>query len=622
MSLIPLVLAAAATATEPGIVVTASRTPVARDLAGASVSVIDLHELNALDFPLVADYLRLVPSVAVASSGPAGAQTQVRIRGAESNQTLVYIDGIKMNDPASSGDFRWETLLTDFVEQVEVLRGPQSALWGSEAIGGVVNITTRAADKNAGFGQIEAGSHGTFIFGRGASFAKQNYGITGQLTALGSQGIDTSDSDGDRDGYRNFTAATKGFYTPSATTEVGYVFRYIKAKNWFDDFDYSLGQVVDAPLSTKITTTAARGYGRFYLADGAWANQVDLTYSGTKTFNYDDGAYLGQADGSTLRAAYQSTATVHTGRFDHKLTGAVEYQHFTFDSQDVDPLALSNQSQSRDQTSLIGDYRLTYASIASVSGSVRRDFNTQFEDTTTWRATGAIALPAGLRVHGSWGEGVADPTFYDLYGFFPDFFVGNPDLVPETSNGWDAGVGWAGKRWSFDFTGYQTTLFNEIVPVYDFTTGVSTVANATGRSRRTGYEIEFGVLPLDWLRLEATYAYLDATEQQVAAGQAIREVRRPKNSGSLSAIVSKPNWQASVTAAFVGAREDTNFATLEPVTLPAYTLVNIAGAYRLRGNLAATFRIENATDARYQDVYGYRTLGLGVFVGLKLGWDD
>lgn len=622
MTLIPLFLAAAATATEPGIVVTASRTPVARDLAGASVSTIDLHELNALDLPLAADYLRLVPSVAVASTGPLGAQTQVRIRGAEANQTLVYIDGIKMNDPASSGEFRWETLLTDFAEQIEVLRGPQSALWGSEAIGGVVNITTRAADRNAGFGQIEAGSHGTFIFGRGASLARQNYGITGQLTALGSKGIDTSGSDGDRDGYRNFTAATKGFYTPSANSELGFVFRYIKAKTWFDDFDYSIGEVVDAPLSSKAVNAAVRGYGRLYLADGAWANQVDMTYLGTKNFNYIDGDYQNQNDGGTLRAAYQSAYSLDTGRFDHTLTGAVEYQRFTFDSEDVDPASPSNQSQARGQTSLIADYRLTWAKIVSVSTSVRRDFNTAFADTTSWRAAGAVALPAGLRLHGTWGEGVADPTFYELYGFFPGFFTGNPNLVPETSNGWDAGVGWAGAGWSLDFTGYQTTLKNEIIAVFDPVTFSSSSANATGTSRRKGFEVEAGWTPAKWLRLEASYAYLDATEAQFAGGQASREVRRPKNSGALTAIVSQPNWQASASAAFVGARQDTDFTTFQPVTLPGYTLLNLAGAYRLRGNLAATLRIENATDARYQDVYGYRTLGFGAFVGLKLGWDD
>ena len=141
MSLI--LLALAVTIASPSIVVTAARTPVALDLSGASISVIDRTTLTAFDLPFAADYLRLVPSVSVASTGPLGAQTQVRIRGAEANQTLTFIDGIKANDPASGGEFRWETLLADGLDKVEVLRGPQSALWGSEAIGGLVNVSTR-----------------------------------------------------------------------------------------------------------------------------------------------------------------------------------------------------------------------------------------------------------------------------------------------------------------------------------------------------------------------------------------------------------------------------------------------------------------------------------------------
>lgn len=136
-------LAAAAAIIDPTIVVTAAREPVRSDLSGTTITVLDRETIEAVGLPQVSDLLRLSPGVSVSQSGPLGSQTQVRLRGAESNHTLVFIDGIEVNDPAASGDFRFETLLSDGIERVEILRGPQSALWGSEAIGGVVSVTTR-----------------------------------------------------------------------------------------------------------------------------------------------------------------------------------------------------------------------------------------------------------------------------------------------------------------------------------------------------------------------------------------------------------------------------------------------------------------------------------------------
>ena len=620
MSLLLLALAAA-TAT-PSIVVTAARTPVAIDLSGTSISVIDRTSLTALDLPLAADYLRLVPSVAVASTGPLGAQTQVRIRGAEANQTLTFIDGIKANDPASGGEFRWETLLADGLDKVEVLRGPQSALWGSEAIGGVVNVMTRTPTAGTAlFGKAEAGSFGTWNLAGGGNWGTDTGGVTAQAAYLSSNGIDNSNAPhGDKDGFDNFTATAKGIYHPSPASEVGIVARYVSATTNFDGFDYSVGQSSDAPLSSVAQAFAVRGYAKLDLYDGRWSNQVEAVLNDTSNKNYDDKVFLNQSDGSVGKLAYQTTGSFQTGDFAHVLTGAVEYERQTFKSTDADPLALSNQDRSRDQTSLIADYRLTYAQIFSASGSVRHDINSQYASTTTFRATAAVALPQGFRAHASFGEGVSDPSFFDLYGYFPTYFIGNPDLVPETSQGWDAGIGWKSREFAVDLTWYNTNLTNEIVSTYDYTTGISGVANASGTSERQGLELTVTVNPVDWLEIAGTYAYLDATEQQLANGLASRELRRPKNSGSLSAQVSKGPWAASIAAAFVGERYDTDFATFTRVALPAYTLVTLAGSYRINEDVALTARIENAADAQYQDVVGYRTRGFGAFAGVRLNW--
>ncbi|MGL4542697.1 MAG: TonB-dependent receptor plug domain-containing protein, partial [Polymorphobacter sp.] len=483
MSLI--LIALAAVTADPSIVVTASRTPVALDLSGASIAVIDRTTLTAFDLPLAADYLRLVPSVAVASTGPLGAQTQVRIRGAEASQTLTFIDGIKANDPASGGEFRWETLLADGLDKVEVLRGPQSALWGSEAIGGVVNVITRAPTAGSAlYGTAEAGSFGTWNLSGGGNWGTDQGGVTGQLAYLDSAGIDTSDSgggaNGDKDGFNNFTATGKALYRPSTNSEVGLVLRYVDATTNFDGFDYSIGQSADEPLSSSSRAFAVRGYAKLDLYDGRWSNQIEGVLNDTSNKNYDNAVFLNQSDGSVGKLAYQTTGTLQSGDVSHVLTGAVEYERQTFTSTDADPTALSNQDRSRDQTSLIADYRLTYAQIFSASASVRHDINSEYANMTTFRTTAALALPQGFRAHASFGEGVSDPSFFDLYGFFPDYFIGNPNLVPETSSGWDVGIGWKSTQFAVDLTWFDTNLTNEIVSTYDFATGISGVAHASG----------------------------------------------------------------------------------------------------------------------------------------------
>jgi vitamin B12 transporter len=224
-------LAAAAATIDPTIVVTAAREPVRADLSGASITVLDRATVEALNVAQTADLLRLSPGVSVSQAGPIGAQTQVRIRGAESNHTLVFVDGIEVNDPASSGDFRFETLLADGLERIEVLRGPQSALWGPEAIGGVVSVTTREPGGDAPlFGHAEYGSFRTWRAGGGVEVGSADNGIVAQVNHIDTRGIDAAGDGGERDGYENLSLSLKGVAQPTATTKVGAVARYSTAE--------------------------------------------------------------------------------------------------------------------------------------------------------------------------------------------------------------------------------------------------------------------------------------------------------------------------------------------------------------------------------------------------------
>ncbi len=625
MDLITLVaaasLGASAVLSDPDpIVVTASRTPVSEALSGTSLSVIDASEIGALKLPLVSDYLRLVPSVAVATSGPLGAFTEVRIRGAENRHTLTFIDGIEANDPASSSVFQFQTLLADGIERIEVLRGPQSALWGAQAIGGVINVVNRAPPVGTeAYGQAEGGSFGTFRAGAGGGWGNDVGGLTAQANYLTSRGYDISATPGgNKNGYSNLSLSVKGFYHPVPNLEVGAVGRYSDANSQFDDFDYTNGVALDARLSTRIRVAAGRAYANLSLFDNHWTHTVEVAATDAANVNRDAGVFLNRSDGSRLKFAYQTSGTASTGSLDHRLTLAVEHERQTFASTDAIYSGQTDQRRDRAKTAVIAEYRVELPERLAAGVSLRHDDSNRYPTENTVRATLAGQFGSGFGGHASYGEGVSDPTFFDLYGFFPTQFVGNPNLKPEHARSVDAGLSWSRNGVKLDVTGYTSDLTDAIVSTFDSKTFLSGVANATGRSKRRGIEATAQAQVASWLRLDASYAYLDASQQSIAGGPAVKPLRRPPHSGSVSAFASLGRYDVNVSVAEVGARQDTNFATFQNVTLHSYALVTLSGAYRITPHIAVTARIENAADSRYQDVYGYRTPGIAAYGGIKV----
>lgn len=610
-------LAAAAATIDPTIVVTAAREPVRSDLSGTAITVIDRATIDALNVPQAADLLRLSPGVSVSQAGPIGSQTQVRLRGAESNHTLVFVDGIEVNDPASSGDFRFETLLADGVEAFEVLRGPQSALWGSEAIGGVVSITTREPGGDGPvFGQLEYGSFRTWRAGGGVEVGSADNGVVAQVSHVDTRGIDAVGSGGERDGYENLTLSLKGVAQPTENTRIAAVARYSTAEIEFDGTDPVSFLRADTLDETRIRGLALRAYGELALLDDRWKHRLEGQYLESDNINRDGATYLNRDDAERLKAVYQSS--FETGP--HRLTAALEHEKQRFRADDRQFFGAANQRRSREQSSIVGEYRLAIGERFAASASVRHDDNDRFADATTWRATAAAALPQGFRAHASFGEGVTDPTFTEQFGFFPGSFVGNADLKPEQSQGFDAGLGWANDRIAADVTYFRTNLEDEILTTFDSTTFLSGVANASGESRRQGIEASLDARANEWLRLSASYTWLDSEEGQVAGSARTREVRRARHSGSLSAIAEHDRLTLAASLAYVGKRRDVDFDTFTDVTLGDYALVTVSGRYRLTESIELTGRVENAGDADYQDVFGYATPGIAVHGGVRIRW--
>jgi vitamin B12 transporter len=626
LPLIALVAQTAAAGTEAIIVadyrdpatitVAASRTPVGLDETGISLSQIRLGTIEGLQLPLVKDYLALVPGVAIAQTGPLGAQTQVRIRGAEANHSITFIDGIEVNDPASSGEFRIDTLLSHGVDRIEVLRGPQSALWGSQAIGGVINIVTRTPLRGSEFyGELQGGSLGTVRGGIGGGWAGRDVTVSGQLSGLSTDGYDIAGVGGDKDGYDNVTAHGRIEWRATPELTLLLVARHQDSTSRFDGFDFGAGVPRDEPLATRSRQMALRAEAALDLFNGDWTTRASVMAVRAHNINRRDGSFQNRSDGERDLFRLQST-----GRFDalgaeHRLTAALDVETERFESIDANASALSNQQQRRRQTSLVGEYRLITGG-PSAGLAVRRDLNDRFADATTFRAD--AVLPIGnVRLHAAWGTGIADPSFFDQFGFFPGFFVGNPNLKPERSRSIEAGIGWSDGRNGIDITVFDASLTDEIVSTFDNATFLAGVANASGRSKRRGVEVSANASLADGLLLNASYTWLDANQQQVAGTAFVREVRRPRHSGSIALNYAGERFDLATAAAITGARGDTDFALFVPVTLPAYTLVTLSGAWHITPQIDVTARIENALDATQVDVFAYRGPGITAHAGIR-----
>jgi vitamin B12 transporter len=597
------------------IVVTASREPVDIQSSAISASVLDRSVLDALALPATSDVLRLIPSISVATSGPRGSQTQLRIRGAEANHSLVFVDGVRFNDPAAGNEARFELLMSDPLSRLEVVRGPQSALWGSEALGGVIAAET--ADPFAVSGLSAMGEYGGLDTSRASlQLASRvgDLGVSGSGSWIRSDGIDSFGAGGERDGFENRMANLKLVLRPNGIGEIGVVGHWVEGESEFDGFDPVTFRRADTLDSTRNRIGAIRGWARTE-AHG-FVVSFDGSYLASANRNRLDRDPLNSSFGQRFTLGGQ----VSKHLAGHRLTAAVEHEAEGFRARDQIFFGGTDQDRSRELTALVGQWRAEWSNALVTDVALRHDSFSAFRNATTLRASILLRPSAAWALHASYGEGIAQPTFFDLFGFFPGSFAGNPVLRPESSNGWEVGVRLRRGEAAFGITGFSNRLSDEIVDTFDPATFVSSTDNAAGKSRRRGVEAEASYSFGDLAALSLNYTYVDAQERQVAGSAVVREVRRPRHSANavLTGASGPLNWGASI--AFVGKRSDTDFDTFPArrVTLEDYALASLRIGYRVTPSLEAYGRIENGFDAEYQDVLGYEVAGRTVYAGLRL----
>ena len=599
------------------IVITASRAPEQEEQTPASVTIIDATRIERLDEPLARSLIRLVPSASLSSSGPAGSFTEVRLRGAEANHTLLFIDGIRANDPATGDQPRFDLLSADIVSRIEVVRGPQSALWGSDAIGGVVAVN--GVSDAQGYGAEAEGA--AFGFARAGGSASSSSNQASLAAAAGWQratGIDSFGGGGDKDGYRNVAGRIRGTWKVGPAVELGATGFAIDARSQFDGYNLAPPfQHMDTLDNTRNRLAAGRLWAQLGREDAGWTGRIGASLLGSSNRNYLAGTQINRTAGTRRSLDAQAEHRFAVVGVQSLLILAADAEHETFNARDTIYGGFSNQDRSRNHEAVTLEWR---GDADRVTGNVaiRRDLFNRFKDATSLRASLLGRIGGGFSVAGSYAEGLAQPTFFDLYGFFPGSFVGNPSLKPESSRGFELSLRYRRGAIEGSITGYRQRLYDEIVDTFDPVSFLSSTANRDGISHRVGIEAELGWRLGDELRLSANYSYLHATQPpQFGSGQ-VKELRRPKDSGSIALDGASGKLSYGVSVAYVGAHLDSRDSPpFDVVRLGSYWLAGARVAYAVRPRFEVFVRASNAFNAHYEDVFGYRTEGRALYAGIR-----
>jgi len=603
------------------IIVSATRTPTPALEVASSITVITAADLEARQLRTISDALKDVPGLNVVQTGGPGGVTSVFIRGTNSNHTKVLIDGIDVSDPSNStGAFDFGQLLTLDIERIEVLRGPQSGLYGSDAIGGVINIITRSG---AGPLKLEAGLEGGSFetFNQAARLSGSqdafHYSVNAAHFHAGATPVTPLDllppGEARNDDYDdNLTLSTKLGYDITPSFDLGLVARYTDIHLHTTGEDYPPPDYTGVPAAEQTTAATDEFFTRLTAHavsfDGLLDQTLGLAYSHLRTSTVDPQTAAALNTGEQRKADWQGN--IRLARSETLVVGA-EYERDEIEQ----PISANVHIGSG------------YAELQSQLGShwfsalnVRYDDNSRFGGKTTWRFAPAwVIAGSDTKLKASVGTGFKAPTLSELYQSYPAFFFfANPGLKPETSTGWDAGFeqGLVHGAVRFGVTYYYNRIDNLIAAVPDPSVPFGTTYGNIGRATTDGIESFFAWQALKELTLRLDYTYTEATDEILHE----ELLRRPKHKGSLLAQWQATSaWQLSLDVLAVGSWVDGNRDFSIPrLDAPGYVTVNFATEYALNGHVALFGRINNLLDRQYQNPVGFQQPGLGAYAGIRV----
>jgi vitamin B12 transporter len=612
------------------VVVTATKAAEPRELTGTSISVLTAEDLANQQFVAVSDALANVPGVQVVRSGAIGQPTSILLRGAEAGQTLVLIDGVRINDPtavdqsAILGD-----VLVNNVDRIEVLRGPQSTLYGSDTIGGVVNILTRRGGESpfAFSGQAEGGSFDTYRLNAAANGSADGVDYGASLNFTHTNGISAADArygNTETDGYTNggLTADVRIHIDQNASVDLR---TYdILARDDFDNNFVSLAvppyfRVADSPAYGNDELFANYAGVNFGLFDGELQNRLAVTGLASKRVTFpapgaDDDF---TARGNVERFEYQGILAPFP---DNQVIFGAEYQRAHLNTHSIFDLSLLPTIGDDGIAGYYAQWQSTLWRLLTLTGGLRYDRDDEFGGHLSGKVAGALALNDGDTVlRANYGNGFKAPSLYELYSEYSNPVAA---LKPEIAQGYEAGI----DRFFFSrslraaFTLFQRDTQDQIdffecfgptSPACDQRYRVGGYYYNIGRSRARGLETEVALTFSDTLSGGVSYTNLTAID--LATGNDLARVPHATADAHLT-------WQVTTQFSlgggigYVGRRFDDSGNS---VLLSSNTLVNLYASFALTDALQLYGRVENAFDIHYEPVYGYGAAGRAVFAGIR-----
>ncbi|MEX0431267.1 TonB-dependent receptor plug domain-containing protein [Spiribacter insolitus] len=599
------------------IIVSGGISPVAADEFGRSNTVITRQQIEDRGFVTVQQALEAQPGVSVTGTGPS--DRQVRIRGGEANHVLILVNGVRVAAGDSGYDLRSFDIAN--IDRIEVLRGPQSVPYGTDAASGVINIITRRPAAGVSRGA-------SFEFGEGdRQSAFLTYGVPrGDLSVtvdnLHDKGYDLSGDGGERDSTSWESFTSKGRLALTEQLDAGFSFRLADGRYDLDDAPFGATSedtyvVDDIDKTNKLLERSIEAFLDYTSPTGASTSRVTLEDIGNQTANTAIG------DQTTRIYKYRGQYALD----DRPTASSDQLVSLLLESKEDSAKSSTDERKNR---SYAIEYRGFLSDDFSTQTGVRLDTSDDFSNSVTWNLAGSYYFEPSLRAHASVGRAVVYPSYFDIYGgdfpFFNLVYEPNRDIKPEKNLGFDIGL-----EWSFPDDGglvaltyYNETLEDEIFAkeLTDKSTGEKTYFQATNRqsdSRREGIEISTEFRPAESVDFGLSYTYTRSTNDEGSV-----EGRRPMHEFGLNTT-----WRASRLPLTLSGdlryvrdlydqqfyKEGNPFAKI-----PAFTVVNFAARYSLTDHIDLTGRITNAFDEDYTEVWGYATRGRAGYIGMAASW--
>lgn len=595
-----LTVSVAAHAEPTDIVVTALRTPTYVENTGIQVTILDSEAISNRQTATIAEILATLPGITIDRSGNTGSVSTVRIRGAESAQTLVLLDGVRMNDvshPAAGFDFGG--LVTGNVDRIEVLRGPSSVLWGSQAVGGVVSLSTRAPTDTL-TGRLR-GEYGYADTVRSYADVSDTVGPLSYIVGGGyerSDGISAAGTGTERDGFRAGAVNAKVNVALTDNVNVDLRGNYLGTRFGFDGFPAPAYELADTSEWSK--TNSLSGYAglNVSLFDGALKNRASYSRVRLNRYNYEtDNTENFRSAGINQRFEYQGTVELGLNKaifgYEHEVSDL--NTSFNYSGWTGGNVATANVD------SVYGQVSVHPLSDLTINGGARRDWHSGYGNQTTFGADAVYSLGKAT-IRASYGEGFKAPTLYQLYGDY-----GNTSLLAETAKGWDAGITYTfNPRVEVAANYFNRNTRDQI----EFDLDTYTYANLD-RTSAEGIELIATVKPVDALVVSANYTYTESKDDNT--GLDLR--RRPKHTASVRADYL---WSTGLAT---GATVRYSGKSWEDVSntdnIESYLLVDATVRYPVTTNVELTGRVENLFDEKYATAKGYGVYPRAGYVGVS-----